>query len=136
MTEVTIEELARGLAGALQRITALEERLEIRERMRRRLAEGRDRADARQAELAALRSGWLDGQGRAVDRGTLAVVSELLAIVARQGFALPRMYPTEAGGVHLEWDGGVEIELPPLGALPRFDADSDADTGVDLEGEK
>lgn len=72
----------------------------------------------RLTELSQLADGWLDGHGKTPSRDALMTASIL-------GPALPsdialRLYPTEAGGVALEWDdqhGGHEIEVLPDGHL-------------------
>lgn len=69
-------------------------------------------------ELSKLADGWLDGHGKKPSGEALKSASVL-------GAALPadvalRVYPTEAGGVSLEWDdqhGGHEIEVQPDGHL-------------------
>lgn len=72
----------------------------------------------RLTDLSKLKDGWLDGHGTAPSREALKSASVL-------GAALPsdvklHVYPTEAGGVSLEWDdqhGGHEIEVQPDGHL-------------------
>lgn len=68
--------------------------------------------------LSKLEDGWLNGDGKAPTTEALKTASVL-------GPALPRdvylyVYPTEAGGVSLEWTdqhGGHEIEVLPDGHL-------------------
>jgi hypothetical protein len=68
--------------------------------------------------LSKLKDGWLDGHGKAPTAEALKSASVL-------GPALPGdvylyVYPTEAGGVSLEWNdhhGGHEIEVQPDGHL-------------------
>lgn len=68
--------------------------------------------------LSKLEDGWLNGEGKAPTAEALKAASVL-------GPALPRdvylyVYPTEAGGVSLEWTdrhGGHEIEVLPDGHL-------------------
>lgn len=72
----------------------------------------------RLTELSKLEDGWLDGHGKAPS-------SEAMKSASVLGAALPldiklRVYPTEAGGISLEWDdqhGGHEIEVQPDGHL-------------------
>lgn len=72
----------------------------------------------RLTELSKLEDGWLDGKGKAPSTVALKAASVL-------GPALPgnitlHVYPTEAGGVSLEWNdqhGGHEIEVQPDGGL-------------------
>lgn len=72
------------------------------------------RIDDRLEELAALRTGWLDGQGQ-----TLA---PLIIRTARDICVALRIYdtvliaPTEEGGINLEWadrNGSHELEICP-----------------------
>ncbi|MEW1565761.1 hypothetical protein AB0454_22580 [Streptomyces sp. NPDC093509] len=72
----------------------------------------------RLTEISKLRDGWLDGDGKKPTTAALTQASIL-------GPALPRdttlhVYPTEAGGVCLEWKdehGGHEIDVLPDGRL-------------------
>lgn len=72
----------------------------------------------RLTEMSKLKDGWLDGEGKKPSAAALTQASIL-------GPALPRdvtlhVYPTEAGGVVLEWrdeHGGHEIEVLPDGRL-------------------
>lgn len=72
----------------------------------------------RLTDLSKLADGWLDGHGSAPSEEALKSASVL-------GAALPltvalRVYPTEAGGISLEWGdqhGGHEIEVQPDGHL-------------------
>lgn len=72
----------------------------------------------RLTELSKLKDGWLDGDGKAPSWEVLKAASVLG--VALPMNIVPRVYPTEAGGVSLEWDdqhGGHEIEVLPDGRL-------------------
>ena len=72
----------------------------------------------RLTELSKLKDGWLDGEGKAPTAKALKAASVL-------GPALPSdlkiyVYPTDAGGVQLEWDdehGRHEIGVFPDGHL-------------------
>ncbi|WP_328545397.1 hypothetical protein [Streptomyces europaeiscabiei] len=72
----------------------------------------------RLTELSKLQDGWLDGHGK-------SPTSEAIRSASVLGAALPiaitpRVYPTEEGGVALEWNdrhGGHEIEVQPDGLL-------------------
>ena len=78
----------------------------------------------RLTELSKLKAGWLDGRGNALSADALKSASVL-------GAALPmdvslRIYPTETGGVSLEWDdqhGGHEIVVLPDGHLSLMTVD-------------
>lgn len=66
----------------------------------------------RLTELSKLTDGWLDGHGKAPSAEALKSASVLGAALPRD--VKLRVYPTEAGGVSLEWDdrhGGHEIEV-------------------------
>lgn len=72
----------------------------------------------RLTELSKLKDGWLDGEAKAPSMAALKTASVLGP--ALPGSIAPRVYPTEAGGVSLEWDdqhGGHEIEVQPDGGL-------------------
>ena len=67
---------------------------------------------ARLAELEALPAGWLDGEGAPIDRASLRTARALLAALSEFHVVLPRIYPTPAGGVQLEWHGpGPRVEV-------------------------
>lgn len=72
----------------------------------------------RLTELSKLKDGWLDGHGKAPS-GEVLKSASVLGVSLPMGI-VPRVYPTEAGGVSLEWDdqhGGHEIEVLPDGHL-------------------
>lgn len=72
----------------------------------------------RLTNLSKLEDGWLDGYGKAPARQALTSASVLGAALPRD--VTLRVYPTEAGGISLEWDdqhGGHEIEVLPDGHL-------------------
>jgi hypothetical protein len=54
-------------------------------------------------ELSALRSGWLDCAGEAVDSGVLQQARLLLDQLLNWDVPRPRVFPTIEGGVQLEW---------------------------------
>ena len=72
----------------------------------------------RLTELTRLEDGWLDGHGK-------SPTSEAIRSASVLGAALPvaitpRAYPTEEGGIALEWSdrhGSHEIEVQPDGLL-------------------
>lgn len=88
----------------------------------------------RLTEISKLADGWLDGAGKAPSEEALKSASVL-------GAALPtsvplRVYPTEAGGVSLEWDdqhGGHEIEVQPDGHLVLMTVERDGADAVAAE---
>lgn len=72
----------------------------------------------RLTELSRLEDGWLDGEGKKLSVDALREAS-ILGPVLPSDVAL-HVYPTEAGGVVLEWNdqhGGHEIEVLPDGHL-------------------
>lgn len=72
----------------------------------------------RLTDLSKLKDGWLDGDGKALSADALKSASVLGAALPTD--VAPRVYPTEAGGVSLEWNdrhGNHEIEVLPDGHL-------------------
>lgn len=74
--------------------------------------------------LAALRPGWLDGTGAAVDRVCLGTVNMWLSDVS----PTPTVYPTPSGGVSCEWligrmDVSLDVEPHQL-SMHAIDLDS------------
>ena len=72
----------------------------------------------RLTELAQLKDGWLDGRGKSPTSEAIRSASVLGA--ALPVVITPRVYPTEEGGVALEWSdrhGSHEIEVQPDGLL-------------------
>jgi hypothetical protein len=61
-----------------------------------------ERTQQRLAELAALPTGWLDGEGEALDPEGLAWASAL--VLALQNPCKPYCYPTPEGDLSVEWD--------------------------------
>lgn len=63
----------------------------------------------RLTELAQLKDGWLDGEGKAVCLYRIAEVREILS-------SEPHIYPMEDGGIEVVWgDHFLAIELSPNG---------------------
>ncbi|WP_203708898.1 hypothetical protein, partial [Cellulomonas marina] len=57
-------------------------------------------------------AGWLDGEGAPIERESLQAARALLAALTEFHVSLPRIYPTPAGGVQLEWHGpGPRVEV-------------------------
>lgn len=67
------------------------------------------RADlwSRLQEIAALKDGWLDGQGKAPDAKGLEWFAEKIRGYSPEGLRLPYVYPTVNGGIRLEWTIGT-----------------------------
>lgn len=61
------------------------------------------------AELLSLERGWLSSEWNAMNTGevispeTLVVAHRILSQCEERNWTLPRVYPTEEGGVQLEW---------------------------------
>lgn len=77
-----------------------------------------NRLSARFDELRKLEDGWLDGEGRAPRPKDLEWLEAALANMMRKhpGFPCGRVYPTEEGGVIVEWttdahDASLEVDL-------------------------
>ncbi len=68
--------------------------------------------------LAHLRDGWLDGHGRAPSYVALDAARDLLMRLQerKELGAMPGVFPTEEGGIQLEWASGdrvVSVEVTP-----------------------
>jgi hypothetical protein len=77
--------------------------------------------ETRLEELAKLRDGWLDGQGRAPERAALLRLAHAFDEHYAPDLPLPYLYPTADGGVQAEWtlgawDVSLEITLPAMKA--------------------
>jgi hypothetical protein len=78
------------------------------------------RLDRRFDELAAVRAGWLDGEGVALDAVVLDRARRSLAELLNFDVPQPRVFPTPEGGVQAEWTvAGHEISVTfePHGTL-------------------
>lgn len=82
---------------------------------------------ARVDELAALEDGWLDGGGVAPDVRMLRALAGVVTIAnERYGAPLPYAYPTEDGGVSLEWgDLDVDCIVSRSGGVFSWSGDGD-----------
>jgi hypothetical protein len=72
----------------------------------------------RLTELSKLQDGWLDGHGKSPTSEAIRSASVLGAALPTA--ITPRVYPTEEGGIALEWSdrhGEHEIEVQPDGLL-------------------
>jgi len=58
-------------------------------------------------ELHKLEAGWLEGAGEAVSRRILRLAESLLLELLDAGVRRPFIYPTETGGVQLEWSSSA-----------------------------
>lgn len=67
---------------------------------------------ARLTELAALKDGWLDGEGKALDPSELRWLEDWFSSFIQDDLPLPHLYPTIDGKVRAEWTlGQNEISL-------------------------
>jgi hypothetical protein len=78
---------------------------------------------ARLASLGNLRDGWHDGDGLAPSPASMAAVKVMLEGVALGGLPLG-IYPTDAGGILMEWFGSpyCEVEFGPDGEVVHDEA--------------
>ena len=71
-----------------------------------------ERSAERLEELSKLEAGWLDGSGDAVHSHALRIAQELLNDLS----ILPNLYPTEEGGIYVEWGTKMlSLEIRPNG---------------------
>jgi hypothetical protein len=67
---------------------------------------------ARLEELSALKDGWLDGKGKALDNIGLAWLTSSFDFLYDNRLPLPHLYPTAEGGIQAEWSfNSWEISL-------------------------
>ena len=74
------------------------------------------------AELAALKDGWLDGEGSALDGPGLQAFAQLFRAHYPDSLPVPAVVPTFRGDVAIEfklgiWDISLDISLPSMSAL-------------------
>ena len=66
----------------------------------------------RLAELERLEDGWLDGEGRALDKRGIRWFAEMFERFFPYDLPLPYVYPTVEGNIRLEWTFGTcELSL-------------------------
>ncbi len=65
------------------------------------------RAEGRLAELAKLQPGWLDGAGSPIDWSVFQEAQRTILWLIANGANGPRIYPTETGGIRVEWTAGT-----------------------------
>lgn len=61
-------------------------------------------------ELASLRDGWLDGQGRSPATGVIGALRAIAGELSATGIPDLHLYPTPEGGIQLEWRSGTTTE--------------------------
>lgn len=70
--------------------------------------------EARFEQLATLEDGWLNGVGRAPAPAFVQAVRDAeRRIMVEAGVPAPHVYPTEDGGLQLEWDAHADVEFSP-----------------------
>jgi hypothetical protein len=63
-------------------------------------------------QMAALKDGWLDGKGKALDKDKLTWLAAMFDAHFDGDLPLPYLYPTAEGGVQAEWTvNGSEVSL-------------------------
>jgi len=85
-------------------------------------AERRD-VHARLKVLAELDDGWLQGDGSAIPEPILRIGARLIERMSAKGVTAPYIYPTEGGGLSIEWsfrDSEVSVELDPQSEEATF----------------
>ena len=66
-------------------------------------------------ELAGLKPGWLDGDGKAITGAALQTVRSIIRILHQIEYPLPLLFPSPEGGICAEWhdiagiDRGIDI---------------------------
>ncbi|MCR4317047.1 MAG: hypothetical protein NUW37_11950 [Planctomycetes bacterium] len=75
-----------------------------------------DRIKSRLKELAQMKDGWLDNEGKAPSKEGLIWLESAMALYYPSDAPKPYIYPTEAGGIQIEWkESGhyfsIEIDL-------------------------
>lgn len=80
-----------------------------------------DSLTLRLRELSQLPQGWLDGEGDEITQTALQTAKNIATAVIHDGtIGTPTLFPTEEGGIELEWrDNGLLkfVEIDPDGVL-------------------
>ncbi len=82
-------------------------------------------------KLRDIKSGWLDGEGKAPSHAGLDWLSDVFKWYYSESVASPHAYPTPEGGVEIEWsiekrEIGLEIDLENrTGEWSSYDVDLD-----------
>ncbi|CCQ47184.1 hypothetical protein ARTSIC4J27_3164 [Pseudarthrobacter siccitolerans] len=83
------------------------------------------------AELASLNPGWLDGDGEIIELPSIEFARDLLGTLQEERLAQPAVFPTEAGGVQLEWlsqQRHIAITVEPDLTIEAFFLDASTDS--------
>lgn len=82
------------------------------------------------AELASLNRGWLDGDGAIIELPPIEFARDLLGSLMQEQLVQPAVFPTEEGGVQLEWlspERHLAITVEPDLVVEAFVLDTSAD---------
>jgi len=88
---------------------------------------------ARLDELRLLEDGWLEGHGKSLSREGLDWMSQAIGRYYPDDLPLPFLYPTEEGGIQVEWSKGpneatLEVDLSTHSGLwHRLNMDTDVE---------
>lgn len=54
--------------------------------------------------LSEIKDGWIDGEGKKISNTALKIASKIsLIITDSKEFGIPNLFPTEEGGIFIEW---------------------------------
>lgn len=82
------------------------------------------------AELASLNAGWLDGDGEIIELAAIEFARDLMGTLQAERLGHPAVFPTEEGGVQLEWlsqERHMAITVEPGLAVEAFALDAASD---------
>lgn len=82
------------------------------------------------AELASLNAGWLDGDGDVIELPPIEFARDLIGALQAERLAQPAVFPTEDGGVQMEWlshQRHMAITVEPDLAIEAFVLDASSD---------
>jgi hypothetical protein len=89
-------------------------------------------------QIAQLKDGWLDGNGRVRSKEKLEWLKEALESKFSSGLPLPYLYPTAEGGIQAEWrvnEWFITLEVNPdtrEGEYQALNVNSDATKDLEL----
>ncbi|RKO26127.1 hypothetical protein D7Z96_05115 [Pseudarthrobacter phenanthrenivorans] len=82
------------------------------------------------AELASLNAGWLDGDGEIIELPPIEFARDLMGALQAERLPQPAVFPTEEGGVQMEWlsqQRHMAITVEPDLAIEAFALDASAE---------